>query len=498
MTEAFAWTDEAVRDALGLPFDEAVESQTALLPYTGISTDSRSIEPGNLFVAIPGPNFDGHDYLEVAASGGALGAVVSRTVAPAPDLVMYRVEDTWDALGGLARYRRRALPARVIGITGSSGKTTVKNLVAAALAGSLRVHATRKNFNNRIGVPQTLLSAPDDAEVIVLEMGTSEPGEIATLTAVSEPDAAVVTTVTEAHLEGLKSLQGVLDEKLDLLRGTRPSGLMVVGDDPEALPRAARAIRPEVRVAGLSSDADAAYRAEIEGPPDDRGRYRFRMWDREILSPVPGRHGVRNVALALTIAEGMGVDLDAAIERIADVRVESLRGEVRRVGGLSLILDCYNANPQSVAAALDLLADWPGEAPRVAFLASMLELGDRSAVLHREILDRVHRLPLDLVVATGAFAEAAERPDDALPARAPGGPPVPPVILSAPSVEEGYEALRPHLRGSEVVLLKGSRGMALETLIDRFEKDFGDSAAQGAPGGNAAGAAKGPSGAGEG
>jgi len=460
--EEFTWTDARVRDALG--FDEV--GADARLAFTGISTDTRTVAAGQLFVALTGDRFDGHAFVGAARARGARGAVVSRSVEPESALAVYRVKDTLEALGALARYRRRALPARVVGITGSAVKTTVKNLLAAALTPTYQVHATHGNLNNRVGVPLTLLAASASTEVVVLEIGTSEPGEIRALTAVSEPDASIVTTVSEAHLEGLGSFAGVLQEKLDLVRGTRSGGPVVVGDEPEELPRAAHALRADVHVAGFTSRADSELRGVMEPTPDPEGRFHLSLWDREITSPLPGRHGAQNLLLALGMARLLGVAPEDAIQGVSQVQVGPMRGESRKVGALTLVLDCYNANPQSVGAALDLLASLPGTHGRVVFLGSMLELGESSGRLHRAVLERALELPLDAVVASGAFAH----PGRELAERDPSGRPA---LLAADTIEEGYAALFPRLTGSETVLLKASRGVAMETLLQRFEADFG-------------------------
>ena len=255
MTGGFAWTDGHVRAALGLaPVDDAARGVTSYadgtLRFEGVSTDSRTAREGDLFVALEGDNFDGHDYVIAALERGARGAVVSRDVEVGDDARLYPVDDTVHALGRLAGYRRTHLRAAVVGVTGSSGKTGTKDLTRAALEGSRRLHATRGNLNNRVGLPLTLLDAPDDAEVVVLEMGTNEPGEIRALTEIAGPEIGVVTTVSETHIEKLESLEGVLREKLDLLRRLPEDGREVVGDEPPILLEKARRIRPLVRVAG--------------------------------------------------------------------------------------------------------------------------------------------------------------------------------------------------------------------------------------------------------
>ena len=488
MSDSFVWTDASVRTALGMPPDAGGRDTR----FSQVSTDTRTLEEGALFVAIEGERFDGHAFLGEAENRGAGACVVSTTARSHPSdsgeastgvgtLRCYEVEDTLVALGLLARFRRRALAPKVVGITGSSGKTTLKELLAASLGNAFRVHATRGNRNNRIGLPLTLLEAPEDTNLWVVELGTSEPGEIGTLAAIAEPDAAVVTTVSEAHLSGLESLEGVLDEKLDLLRGTHRDGPVVVGDRPAILPERAREVRTDVRVSGLSNRADPELRGELLDS-DSRGCYRVRWGGGQWRPGLPGRHGVENFLLALSVVRLLGVDVEVAAHAAARVEPGPLRGEVRRVGDLTLLLDCYNANPQSVRAAVQLLSELPGSGRKVTILGSMLELGARSEALHREILEEAIHQPLALVVAVGEFVPAAE----ALVAGPAGRsrPDWPPTLLAADTAEEAYDLLRPRLSGSETILLKASRGLALEKLLDRFLEDFG--ASGGAPPGREA------------
>ena len=465
MNLPFVWTNEQVRSAL----DVAPQEDCSRV-FTGISTDSRTTREGNLFVALSGDNFDGHDYVSDALGRGAWGAVVARPVE-ADGACIYPVEDTLLALGQLAGHRRRSLDAVVVGITGSFGKTGTKELTRAAIEQSRRVHATAENLNNRIGLPLTLLDAPDDAEVVVLEMGTNEPGEIAALTRIAEPQIGVVTTVSETHIEKLESLDGVLEEKLDLLRGLPEDGNAVVGDEPPILSERAARIRHDVLVVGLGAGADAEYRPS-EPSMDEQGCWSFVWRGEPVRLRVPGRHSVQNALLALTIAELLDVPAAEATRGMGRVEAGPMRGEIKRIGGLTLILDCYNANPQSLRAALDLLVDIEPGRPKVAVLGSMLELGGRSDELHAALLREASELGLDLIVATGEFARAA----------ADG-----PTILSVVDPLEAYEKLREELAGDEVLLMKASRGVALERLVPLLEDHFGASAPRAGAGESAPG-----------
>ncbi len=453
----FRWTDAGVLRALGL--EDVVEPRE--LSFTGVSTDTRTLDPGALFVALEGPTFDGHKFLAEAARQGAAGAVVREDTADLEVLPLYPVPDTLVALGQLGRFRRRALSAPVVALTGSSGKTTVKELLRAALGSTLRVHATSANLNNRIGVPLTLLAAPDDAEAVIVEMGTNEPGEIATLARIAEPDLGLVVNVGESHLEGLGSLDGVIEEKLSLLAHLRPGVPAIVADVPPILPRRAREIREDVEVAGFTEGADDSLRGEL-GSPDRTGRISFRFQGRSIEPGLPGLHGARNTLLALAVSTHLGVSLDSAIPEVEAQRPGRLRGEWLRLGRLALILDCYNANPPSVRAALETLASVNWDGPRMAVLGSMLELGAQSPSLHREVLEEALEGPLELIVVVGAFSEAARELDLEDDHR----------VLLAPDTASVWAQLRPRLEGRELVLLKGSRGMRLEALVPRFEAAF--------------------------
>src|SRR5919109_2203574 len=447
------WTEAAVTAALGL----VAHAGDVDVTYAGVSTDTRTLKGGELFVALRGAHHDAHAYLLQAHTAGAIGAVVDHVPAEAPQAMRYYVvPDTLVALGRLARARRRRLGVRVCAVAGSNGKTTTKDLLRAALSPRLRVHATQGNLINLIGAPLTLLRTPADADVVVAEIGTNAPGEIAQLGAIVEPDAAVVTGISAEHLEGLGDLEGVLREETAVLSWVPRGGVVVVADDPPMLAERARRLHPKVRVAGLSESADDALRGtSVE--LDDEGRVRFEWSGRTVSLELRGRHNARNALVALGIATAWGVPAADAAAALANLEAPKLRSEILRIGDLIVIADCYNANPASVAAAVDLLASMPRRGGRVAILGSMLELGPGSGELHRELADVVASQDFDVVVATGEFAGAFGPHRAALGAR----------LIAAQDPLAAWEPLAEVMRGDEVVLLKGSRGVALERLLPR-------------------------------
>jgi UDP-N-acetylmuramoyl-tripeptide--D-alanyl-D-alanine ligase len=421
------------------------------------------LKQGELFVALRGENHDAHDYLRQARDAGATGAVVERIPADAPrDMTYYEVPDTLQALGRLGRARRRSLNARVVAVAGSNGKTTTKDMLRAVLSPKYRVHATQGNLNNLIGAPVTLLRTPADADIVVAEIGTNSPGELAQLAAIVEPDAAVITGISAEHLEGLGDLDGVLREETSLLPWVPRTGVVVVADDPPTLAERARMLHPGVQAAGLSEGADEALRG-AEVALDDEGRVRFRWAGREVQLALRGRHNARNALVALGIARAWGVPAEDAIAGLEALEAPKMRVEMHRIGELTVIADCYNANPASVHAAVDLLASLPRRGGRVLVLGSMLEMGPQSADIHREVADGVAEHEFDVVVATGDFADAFGPHRDALGPR----------LITAADALDAWEPLAARLQGGEVILLKGSRGVALERLLPRFEEAWG-------------------------
>ncbi len=480
MPATFRWTDALVRRALALPDDSPAGAPHPARAYEGISTDTRTLQPADVFVALRGERFDGHDFIARAIESGC-GAVVADHDPGECPVPVYRVPDTLKALGDLALYRRLQAAVPVVGITGSSGKTTVKDFALGALAGTHRAHGTEANLNNRVGTPLTILSMPETATVLVLEMGTNEPGEIAELARIAHPTAGVVTTVSETHIERLGDLGGVLDEKLDLLRAvaargsvaaagglaagraSHAPGAAIVGDDPAELPPAARKVHPAVSVAGWSTAADPDLRPRSPRPRAD-GTWTFTWMGHAVTLRIPGAHNVHNALLALAIARLLGVPPASAAAGISSVGPGAMRGEVRRSGALTLLVDCYNANAAGVAAAVTTLEGMAaGGGRRVAVLGTMLELGERSGAIHREALARALRAGIDRYVLTGAFARAATELADARAALAADR------VHLVPDIGDLADRLPELVGPRDTILLKASRGVRLERAIPVLE-----------------------------
>jgi len=445
------WTLDRVSAALG----DAFPAQRALTrwphgPSTlrGVSTDTRHIAEGDLFVALAGERFDAHEFLREAVTKGAAGLVVAKPELTAGlGVPVFAVPDTTVALGALARYRRRAWGKPLVAITGTNGKTSTKDLTRAALGSALDVHATTGNLNNRIGVPLTLLELRDEADIAVCEMGMSIPGEIATLRAIAEPDIAIVTSVAEGHLEGLGSVDGVMREKVSVFDGVG------VGVVPSAQPEIAAAAKGRPRrlvVAGLESGDLHADEWTVE----EDGLGRLVVKGVTVRPPLRGFHNLRNTMLALAVAQECGVTLEAAAEGIAAMPVPSMRLAWEQLGTATLINDAYNANPGSMRAAIELLDSVGRGRQRVAVLGGMRELGAHAERLHSEIADRALRSSIDVVAGVGEMGDALRRVggDDAR-------------VVAAPDIDELWQRLAPRLARDAVILLKASRGVRLERLI---------------------------------
>ena len=435
------WTLDRVADALGV----GPRGPTAL---ARIATDTRTVAAGDCFVALRGEKFDAHEFLADAVARGAAAVVVhDATRAAGLGVPAYVVADTTRALGRLARYRRRVWGRPVVGVVGTNGKTSTKELLRAALGGVLHVHATVGNYNNLVGVPQTLFALPDDADIAVIEIGTNQPGEVAALRAIVEPDSVVVTSIAEEHLEGLGDLEGVMREELSACDGT--SWAVVPASQPDVV-AAARSRARRTTSAGLDAGDICAEHWGV----DADGQGWLELDGTTIRVPLRGVHNLRNAMLAIAVAREAGLTLERIASGLASMPAPPMRVSFESYGRATVINDAYNSNPGSARAALELLEHAGQGRQRVAVLGTMLELGAQADRLHDEIIRAALAAPIDLVVGVGGFADALARV-------APGDR----RAVAGADPASAWNAARSLLREDAVILLKGSRGVRLERLV---------------------------------
>jgi len=410
---------------------------------TGVSTDTRSIRAGDLFFALHGANFDAHDFLLQAFSKGAVAAVVDRPVC-VPGLTI-ETADTMAGLGQLAAAYRMTLPARVVGVCGSNGKTTTKEMIAHILGRDRRVVKAQGSFNNCVGVPVTIFQANEKTEVAVLEIGTNHPGEIAALGAIARPDIAVLVSVGAEHLEGLGSLDGVADEETAIFRHLRSGGYAVVHEDPRILERLSLSSEKYVTF-GLSDHADLH--------PNWVDGMRFEVRGVEFRLNLLGEWNIQNALAATATAMLHGVPLDECAARLETFKPPKMRMERLELAGVTIINDAYNSNPESASRAVREFSRFPSHGRRVAVIGDMGELGPTSESYHRELGRQLATSEIDVVVGVGRECRAllAE--------------------LEGHKEKHGFESvddLKPGLgdliKAGDAVLLKGSRRVGLERVV---------------------------------
>ena len=424
-----------------------------------VCTDSRALKPGALFVALRGEKFDGHDFIRQAAQSGAVGAMAE--AAPADlgaDFAVIRVADTLAALQRMAAAYRRTLPMKVIDITGSNGKTSTKDFTAAVLAMRGRVARTEGNLNNHIGLPLTILRASGGDEFGVFEIGMNHPGEIAPLARISRPDAAVITNIGVAHIEHMGSVEEIALEKGKLAEAVDADGFVVLpAEDAFAKSIAARTSakviragleRGDVYASDVAADADGSSFLAHAGGHAARGRI-----------TAPGRHMVGNAMLAVAVGLEYGVTLEECLEALLRAKLTGGRLERKMVRGISILDDSYNANPDSMAAALETLGRMPGR--RIAVLGQMNELGAESGRGHRRVGEVAAREKIDCVITVGNIAAGI-----AAAAREHGVK----RTLTAETTSEAAVILRSLARDGDTVLIKGSRTVKMETIIEELAR----------------------------
>lgn len=433
----------------------------------GITTDSRLDRPGEIFVALRGENFDGHQFVANSAARGTIGAVVEAGFDPATlpaGYAIIEVNDTLLAYQRIAACYRRSLSAKVVAITGSNGKTSTKDLTAAVLSRKFRVLKTEGNLNNHIGVPLTLLRAGPGDEFIVLEMGMNHPGEIAPLAEMARPDIAIITNIGTAHIEHMGSREGIALEKGMLAEAISSDGCVILpATDDFASEIAARTCAQVIQVGGAHSDIRA------EDIKEDLAGSRFTLVADgkrlPVVLPVSGRHMITNALLAVSAGRVCGIPLTECAAALAEVRLTKGRMEWKTIKGLQILDDSYNANPDSMVAALETLARMPTAGRRIAVLGKMAELGSASEAGHHRVGETAAKVGIDQLIGVGAESEVIVRS-----ARDAGLP----QTLMVEETEQAADLLCMGARPGDLILIKGSRSAAMERMIPFLEQRFPD------------------------
>jgi UDP-N-acetylmuramoyl-tripeptide--D-alanyl-D-alanine ligase len=441
---------------------------------TGVGIDSREARAGELFFAIRGERFDGHTFVASAIDQGAMAAVVSRPDLVPDDLhqlgLLLLVDDTTAALGRLAAFHRRQVRARVIAVTGSNGKTTTKEMIHHMLSGRRRGRAAPKSFNNAVGVPLTLLSVEPNDDYVVVEIGSNAPGEVGALAEMASPHVGVITSIAETHLEKLESLEGVAREKAGLIDSIREGGCAVVTADSDPLAKELRRRRKRgIRWVRFGRGEGADLRAtQVRAGPD---HVSFRVDDGDqVTIPMPGEHNALNALAAMAAVREFGIDLGASAERLSGFTAPPMRCEVHRWGGVTVINDAYNANPASMSAALDVLSRWPDAKRRVVVVGDMRELGASSLAKHQQLGRQVAAAGVDVLMAVGEYADVVA--EIARQSRADIE------VATAATADDAAEALSETIRSGDVIMVKGSRALGLEALVEAIRSAVGKTPAR--------------------
>jgi UDP-N-acetylmuramoyl-tripeptide--D-alanyl-D-alanine ligase len=433
--------------------------------FIGVSTDSRTTKTGDCFFAIAGENFDGHNYVADAFAKGAVCAVVSKDIDAEKTAGKYllKVEDTVKALGDLAREYRRQTGYKVVAITGSSGKTTTRQITYHALNRQFRVHQSPKSFNNQIGVPLTLLGAEIEDQIVIAELGSNHPGEISYLTRIAEPDIAVVTNVHPAHLEGFGDLQTIIQEKLSIYEGLKTGGTLIINGDFDQLLDACR-------VRGLSfttfgkSDGCGYQTGNIrsDGPAS-----RFTIDRVEVFLPLAGAGNIENTLAAWAVCSRLGLTIDDFAQSLKTLSPVSMRSEILQIGTLTVLSDCYNANPASMRNALEILAslDPTGRRRLVFICGEMAELGRQAEHLHSELGKNIAQAGVQLLLAVGKLAKVAA---EAAQANADYDL----EIKCFENTSSACNNLHEFIKDYDIILVKGSRVAKLELLVEKLNELF--------------------------
>ncbi|KHE92778.1 MAG: UDP-N-acetylmuramoyl-tripeptide--D-alanyl-D-alanine ligase [Candidatus Scalindua rubra] len=436
---------------------------------TGISTDSRSIKEGELFFALEGENYDGHKFVDQAVSKGVAGAVISSNKDIVYSLlyglekcILIEVVDTLKALGDLAKFYRKSLRTNFIAVTGSNGKTTTKDMIYHVLRNFNNVTRSRKSFNNFIGVPLTIFDTDSTQDFCVVEMGTNAPGEIRRLSEIIFSDFTVLTNISCTHLECLGSIEGVANEKAELIENMTEDGILITNADDDWCNRIANRFDGKVISFGFNKSADI--RAS-NVKRNDTG-FDFTINDSfTVKLSVLGKHNIYNAMAAIAICNAVGIGMENICDKFIDFRLPPMRMEKQVYGDIVVINDGYNSNPSSMSAALEEFSQLNTPGRKILVCGDMLEMGNYAESVHREIGAKVAKSGIDALWTVGSLSGfvAEEAIANGMPEER---------IRSCATSEEVSSFVVSQLKKDDTVLIKGSRGMKLENVVRQIESRF--------------------------
>jgi len=447
--------------------------------FHGVSIDTRTLAAGDLFVAIRGERFDGAEFAEAAIGKGAAGVVVPRQwsakasaergATASAGCVVLEVDDTTIALQALGHAVRRESGTKVVAITGSAGKTTTKEVTAELLAARYRVVRNRGNLNNHIGLPLSLVELRQRPEIAVVELGMNHPGEISTLVRVAEPDVRVWTNVGEAHLGFFASLDAIADAKAEIFEAASADTVLVANADDDRIVSRLPSFAGRVVTFGIDRPADVRASAVVDrGIDGTSARITSARGSVEMTTPLVGRGNLANILAATAVAEEFGVPLDTIAELAATLRPAAHRGEIVRLrNGITIIDDSYNANPTATRRAIEVLTRSASGGRRIAVLGEMLELGDRASDLHASVGRAAAAANVDVLLAVGGAPAAA------LAAAAVAAGLSKDAVRYFATSAEAAEAAVATVKTGDLVLVKGSRGVRTDLVVDRLKAERG-------------------------
>ena len=429
------------------------------IEITGVSTDTRTINKGDLFIALSGEKFDAHDYIDVAENNGACAVVCSKEVKA--DVPVLYVDDTLLALHRLAAYYKSTLDIKVVAVTGSNGKTTTRDMTAAVLASKYKVYSTAKNFNNEIGLPKSVLELDNSYDVAVLEMGMNHLGEISRLTNIAKPDIALITNVGKAHIGNLGSQENILKAKLEIIEGLSKDGLLIINGD-DALLKTADTKSFEKAFIGIGEEPHKSLYAKNIQAKDGCTCFTA-VYDGKEYSgfiPVLGNYNVLNAMEAMRAGATLGVDISDAFTALEGYKSVGMRQETEIVNGVKIVKDYYNSSPDSARVALETLETHAGSGKKIAFLGEMLELGEYAATEHFNLGKMCEKNKLDFAFFIGDNCDEFKK-----------GMPENSTVFKKDEREALENAIKDfvekgNINPGDAVLVKGSRGMKMEQFYE--------------------------------